>query len=157
MFQPSIKIPAVFINSHYNVLGNETKPIQIDMYKKYTDQLWEFANRVKPFELQDIKMAQEKIYLLMAEKQNLTTKLMKAEEELEEKKKKIEDLKCTGLFGVLTCSKTWVRVVGLVSALGIGFLLGTIVICSCNNPCCRTCCCGTCWMNCCRKCCQTGM
>ena len=167
---PSLTIPMVFINSHYDIANQRDPYKNVDprakeKFDQYTQDLWNEASSIKPFHLIDIKMAKTEINKLKKEKQQLAssnTKLLRINGDLTGKLKheeeKTELLKCSGPLGWITCSKNWARVLGFCCSAAIGFLLGTIVICSCNNPC--NCCCSSfrsCG-KCCRwRCCQTGM
>ena len=167
---PSLTIPMVFISSHYDILNQKDPNEKVDpdsraKFYQYTQELWEKASTIKPFHLIDIKMALTEIHKLKKAKEELAsnnTELLRLTGELQTNIKHMEEktelIKCSGPLGWLTCSKNWVRVLGLICSVAIGFLLGVIVICTCNNPCT---CCSSCFKscgNCCRwKCCQTGM
>ena len=160
----------VFINAHYDILNQRDSNESVDQrakekFDQYTQELWNKASTIKPFHLIDIKMARTQINKLEEANQNLTElaeQLKDKNEDLEEDKKYLEEknelMKCSGPLGWITCQKSWVQILGFCCAIAVGFLLGAIVICSCNNPC--PCCCA-CFKNCgkcCRwRCCQTGM
>ena len=167
---PSLTIPMVFINSHYDIANQRDSNKKVDprakeKFDQYTQDLWNEASSIKPFHLIDIKMAKTEINKLKKEKQELASNNIKLlgtnrrlQRDITHIREETELLKCSGPLGWITCSKNWARVLGFCCSAAIGFLLGTIVICSCNNPC--NCCCSSfrsCG-KCCRwRCCQTGM
>ena len=160
---PSLTIPMVFINAHYDILNQRDSSKEVDprakeKFDQYTQDLWNEASSIKPFHLIDIIMAKTEINKLKKLKEELTsnnTRLLGTNRRLQREKKHFEEktelLKCSGPLGWITCSKNWARVFGFCCSAAIGFLLGTIVICSCNNPCncccscCRSCRCCCCW------------
>ena len=153
----------VFINAHYDILNQDdpSKPVDKraeEKFKQYTQELWNKASKIKPFHLIDIKMARTQLNKLKEANQNLTELAEKLQDENKYLEEKNELIKCSGPLGWITCQKSWVQILGFCCAIAVGFLLGAIVICSCNNPC--PCCCA-CFKNCgkcCRwRCCQTGM
>ena len=53
-FQAEAKLQTVFIDTFYNVSPSQK---QTDKFKQYTNELWSFAEKVKPFDMKDIEEA----------------------------------------------------------------------------------------------------
>lgn len=87
----TVDIPAVFIDSYYDP-NHET---ELNMFQKYTQELWDFATTVPPFQCKDIKVALTEIRELkldLEEKTNQASSLTSELEVLKSQKTILENL-----------------------------------------------------------------
>ena len=146
ILQRSLELEAIFIDTFYNPRDNS----EVSKFQKYTNQLWNFADTVEPFECKDIKIALNELMEAQKKLENMTQTIDKLKDQMEKNNQNSNCFWgfCFQLNPIEFGSLTSVMII-------IGVLLAVIFICVCQNPC--NCCC-TCWKNLgnCSKCCFPG-
>ena len=131
LFQISVKLQAVFIDTFYNTAN----PKEMSKFKDYTNKLIKFADEVKPFECKDIKIALTELMEAQKKIDDLNDQMNQLKEEAKEKNSEI----CI-LWNV--CFNV-PQIGGLGTVLFVvGGILSVMIVCCCQKWClsCFPCC-----------------
>ena len=74
-----MELEAIFIDTFYNPRDNS----EVSKFQKYTNQLWNFADTVEPFECKDIKIALNELMEAQKKLENMTQTIDELKDQME--------------------------------------------------------------------------